>query len=104
MHNFRFVIAPIFVKFFFVHFGFFGASFFFQVIFRPLADFLASGEIDIERYRSNGKIYGESVLEELFALCSDTEAPPAEAANPGATYPLQGRSLALLRESAPRDA
>jgi isoamylase len=30
--------------------------------------------------------------------------PPAEAANPGATYPLQGRSLALLRESEPRGA
>jgi glycogen operon protein len=30
--------------------------------------------------------------------------PPAEAAFPGAIYPLQGRSLALLRESEPRGA
>lgn len=29
-------------------------------------DFLEDGTIEVERYRSNGRIEGESVLEELF--------------------------------------
>jgi hypothetical protein len=44
-------------------------------------DFLADGEIDVERYRSNGHIDDESVLEELFALCSDVESSSEEAVN-----------------------
>lgn len=36
-------------------------------------EFLDDGDIDIERYRSDGHIDDESVLEELFALCSDDE-------------------------------
>ena len=32
-----------------------------------------------------------------------TGDPPPESVNPGPTYPLQGRSLALLRESEPRN-
>ena len=38
-------------------------------------EFMADGEIDIERYRSNGHIDDESVLDELFTLCSDEEKP-----------------------------
>ncbi len=38
-------------------------------------EFLADGEIEIERYRSNGHIDDESVLDELFALCADEEKP-----------------------------
>jgi hypothetical protein len=38
-------------------------------------EFLEDGDIDIERYRSDGHIDDESVLEELFALCSDDETP-----------------------------
>ena len=41
-------------------------------------EFLKDGEIDIERYRSNGKIQDESVLQELFDLCSDEETTPQE--------------------------
>lgn len=48
-------------------------------------DFLADGQIDIERYRSNGKIFEEPVLEELFALCSDEDAPIAEPVTDHAT-------------------
>jgi len=36
-------------------------------------EFLEDGEIDIERYRSDGKIHDESILEELLELCSDVE-------------------------------
>lgn len=36
-------------------------------------DFLADGDIEIERYRSNGHIDDESVLEELFALWAEPE-------------------------------
>jgi hypothetical protein len=46
-------------------------------------EFLEEGKIDIERYRSNGKIYGESILQELFDLCSDEEATTEEDANRG---------------------
>jgi hypothetical protein len=38
-------------------------------------DFLDDGSVDVERFRSNGEIYDESVLEELFALCSDDQGP-----------------------------
>ncbi len=40
-------------------------------------EFLADGEIEIERFRSNGHIDDESVLPELFALCSDEESASA---------------------------
>jgi hypothetical protein len=36
-------------------------------------EFVSDGEIAIERFRSNGKVQGEEILEELFALCSDEE-------------------------------
>ena len=36
-------------------------------------EFLQDGEIDIERYRSDGHIEDEAALEELFRLCSDEE-------------------------------
>jgi hypothetical protein len=36
-------------------------------------EFLDDGAIDIERYRSNGRILDENALEELFKLCSDEE-------------------------------
>jgi hypothetical protein len=39
-------------------------------------DFFTGGEIYVERFRSNGHIDDESVLEELFALCSDDEPAP----------------------------
>lgn len=32
---------------------------------------LRDDEVAIERYRSNGEIHDETVLDELFALCSD---------------------------------
>jgi hypothetical protein len=48
-------------------------------------DFLADGEIDVERYRSDGKIHDESMLEELFALCSDEEPATPEAVNQDAS-------------------
>jgi hypothetical protein len=38
-------------------------------------EFLEEGAIDIERFRSNGKILGESVLEEFFALWSEEKLP-----------------------------
>jgi hypothetical protein len=38
-------------------------------------DFLADGQVYVERYRSNGHIDDETALEELFRLCSDEEAP-----------------------------
>ena len=36
-------------------------------------EFLEDGDIDVERFRSNGKIYDESMLAELFANYSDAE-------------------------------
>ena len=36
-------------------------------------EFVADGEVEIERYRSDGHIDDESVIAELFALCSDEE-------------------------------
>jgi len=44
-------------------------------------EFLEDGDIDIERYRSNGHIDDESVLEELFALCSDDDVSLAQTGN-----------------------
>ncbi|HEV3443790.1 MAG TPA: hypothetical protein VG099_04060 [Gemmataceae bacterium] len=41
-------------------------------------DFFVDGEIYVERFRSNGHIDDKSVLEELFALCSDEEPPVQE--------------------------
>ena len=40
-------------------------------------DFLSTGEIEIERFRSNGKILDDPVLEGLFELCSDDEPTTA---------------------------
>lgn len=37
-------------------------------------EFLEDGGVDVERYRSNGHIDDESVLEELFTQFSDNEA------------------------------
>ena len=34
-------------------------------------DFMEDGSVDVERFRSNGHIDDESVLDELFALCND---------------------------------
>src|SRR5262245_3295078 len=42
-------------------------------------EFLEDDEIEIERYRSNGHIDDESVLEELFALWADEEPSPEQA-------------------------
>lgn len=44
-------------------------------------EFLEDGDIDIERYRSNGHIDDESVLEVLFALWSDDDASLAPTGN-----------------------
>jgi hypothetical protein len=44
-------------------------------------EFLEDGGLDVERFRSDGKIHDETVLEELFALCSDEE-PSAAGADP----------------------
>lgn len=44
-------------------------------------EFMENGEVDIERYRSDGHIDDASVLEELFALWSDDEAPVKVAGN-----------------------
>jgi hypothetical protein len=44
-------------------------------------EFLEDGEIDIERYRSDGTIHDESILEELFALWSDDEPQTADVVN-----------------------
>jgi hypothetical protein len=42
-------------------------------------DFLADGQVYVERFRSNGHIDDETVFEELFRLCSDEESPPEQA-------------------------
>ncbi len=44
-------------------------------------EFLEDGDIDIERYRSNGHIDDESVLPELFDLWSDPEEAKTQAGN-----------------------
>ena len=38
-------------------------------------DFLDDGGVDIERFRTNGHMDDEAALDELFAQCSDEEAP-----------------------------
>jgi hypothetical protein len=43
-------------------------------------EFLEDGGVEIERYCSDGTIHDESVLEELFTLCSDEPTPPSEVA------------------------
>jgi hypothetical protein len=40
-------------------------------------EFLEDGDVDIERYRSDGVIHDESILKELFELWSD-DKPQAE--------------------------
>jgi hypothetical protein len=42
-------------------------------------EFLEDGDIDIERYRSDGRIDDDSILEELFALWAD-DKPPTDGA------------------------
>jgi len=42
-------------------------------------EFLENDEIEIERYRSNGRIEDESVLEQLFALWAEAEPSPEQA-------------------------
>jgi hypothetical protein len=44
-------------------------------------EFLEDDEVEIERYRSNGHIDDESVLEELFALWSDDDVSLAQTGN-----------------------
>ena len=44
-------------------------------------DFLADGEIYVERFRSDGHIDDESALEELFRLWADKDPVPKETAN-----------------------
>ena len=48
-------------------------------------EFLEDGGVEIERYRSDGSIHDESVLDELFALCSDEPTPPSEVLGHGAS-------------------
>jgi hypothetical protein len=48
-------------------------------------EFLEDDDIEIERYRSNGHIDDESILEELFALWSDEEVSLAQTGNPDDT-------------------
>lgn len=36
-------------------------------------DFLAEGSVEVERFRSDGRVHNESVLEELFALWAEPE-------------------------------
>lgn len=45
-------------------------------------EFIEDESIEIERFRSNGEIYEASILEELFALCSDVEVPPQKVLEP----------------------
>ncbi len=45
-------------------------------------EFLGDGDIEIERFRSDGHIDDETILEELFALWSDPETPAVAAVNP----------------------
>ncbi len=47
-------------------------------------DFLEDGEIEIERYQSNGHIDDDSVIEELFALWADPETTTSAAVNDNA--------------------
>src|SRR5436190_947768 len=38
-------------------------------------DFLEDGTVDVERFRSDGRIHDETMLEELFALWAEPETP-----------------------------
>jgi hypothetical protein len=42
-------------------------------------EFLEDGDMEIERFKSDGEISDESVLRELFAKYSDAELPTEEA-------------------------
>src|SRR5947209_663647 len=42
-------------------------------------DFFADGDVYVERFRSDGHIDDEAVLDELFKLCSDEESQPTDA-------------------------
>ena len=44
-------------------------------------DFLEDGEVEVERFRSDGHIDDESVLPELFALWADEETSTEPAVN-----------------------
>jgi hypothetical protein len=44
-------------------------------------DFLADGDVDVERFRSNGHIDDESALNELFTTYGEPESTPEEAVN-----------------------
>jgi hypothetical protein len=47
-------------------------------------EFVADGDVDVERYRSDGHIDDESAFDELFNLCSDEEK--LESTEPAATH------------------
>ena len=47
-------------------------------------EFVADGDVDVERYRSDGHIDDESAFDELFDLCSDEEK--LESPEPAATH------------------
>jgi hypothetical protein len=40
-------------------------------------DFLEDGTVDVERFRSDGRIHDETMLEELFAAWAEPETPEA---------------------------
>ena len=44
-------------------------------------EFLEDGEIEIERFRSNGHLDDEAALDELFALCSDEDSAAEPTSN-----------------------
>jgi hypothetical protein len=49
-------------------------------------EFVADGDIDVERYRSNGHIDDESVIAELFALWAEPDpGTPAAVKQDGST-------------------
>ena len=52
-------------------------------------EFLLNGSVEIERFKSEGEIYGEEVLEELFTTYSDgAEADDLEVASGVKLMPL----------------
>ena len=50
-------------------------------------EFIADGELAVERFRSDGNVQGEEILEELFALCSDDEPVTGSASRHDNTSP-----------------
>src|SRR5437867_3080907 len=44
-------------------------------------EFTADGDVDIERYRSDGRIHEESELQQFFALWADAEPSAREPVN-----------------------